>query len=446
MPIDRIFVDPTLDIYKKMLKECEDKGCDSENCNQMKSILNRINELANNLDDFNEFNGKVIEENLYANFSKYYTLALQGLYQQSNNSTTSDESYLQTTLNAYKDAIKRIEEENKKLSSKAKEQENTLDINSFTENEAKLIIERNQKLIDSIQKVINIGEQDGISYPKFLTLMIENGFDKLLEGSFVVKDLLEDDIIKADILYKNNIEKQIAKEKLELFNSLAKQYNTKVPDALHFQFESEKIDYKYCKDLLVFNEIETRTKDILDDINLWTISYHKNAMFLKEFSSIPKIERKKHIKRNQNLLPGIITEKVRLLKEYFNLTLEDSLQSNTFEWVVKSNNITLSMELVLFLIKEAFPQCKPLSSLNSDSILKREEIYNSNKDSNPELYAITRRQRDYYNHKYGNGSFEAKFSNFNYNCINNDTNEDGTPVSNAKKWDWEEFISNIKLI
>ncbi|HOD88286.1 MAG: hypothetical protein KBG30_04510 [Bacteroidales bacterium] len=58
MAIDRMMLDPTLDTYRKMLKDLQEQNITGEDMDKMAEIIARMEQLGNELSDINDFLGK----------------------------------------------------------------------------------------------------------------------------------------------------------------------------------------------------------------------------------------------------------------------------------------------------------------------------------------------------------------------------------------------------
>ncbi|MDI9535710.1 MAG: hypothetical protein QM212_06975 [Bacteroidota bacterium] len=55
MAIDRMILDPTLDTYRKMLKDLQEQNITGEDMDKMAEIIARMEQLGNELSDINDF-------------------------------------------------------------------------------------------------------------------------------------------------------------------------------------------------------------------------------------------------------------------------------------------------------------------------------------------------------------------------------------------------------
>lgn len=230
MPIDPAMLDATLGTFRTMAKEINDKGISSEVVDKMNATLARMETLGQEMSDYTDFSGKMMNENLYGQFSDYYGKALATEAQSSQDENGYDDAtLLKQTVDALKDAIKRIEDGKKDAIAEANKMRvvegtkmfkgmldrgnagigmTAKEFNKFeklsgvnldkeaeniqAEQEANLSRHSNAHEIDvdfktalltePLQKLIDLGEQPGMTLPKFLTIQIEKGLDKAAQG------------------------------------------------------------------------------------------------------------------------------------------------------------------------------------------------------------------------------------------------------------------------
>ncbi|HPL04960.1 MAG TPA: hypothetical protein PLG05_07265 [Bacteroidales bacterium] len=80
MAIDKNMLDPTLNSYRNMLTDLQNKKISGEDMDKMAEIIARMEQLGNELSDINEFFGIVTKENLFQKFTDYYTKAVTSQY------------------------------------------------------------------------------------------------------------------------------------------------------------------------------------------------------------------------------------------------------------------------------------------------------------------------------------------------------------------------------
>ena len=111
MGLDPMFADAILGTFRNMSKELKDKDISGEDFDKMNSYLNRMEELAQKHDDMNEFNGIVMQENLYGKFSDHYGRALSAASSAQYSvggaiyDDAADQKLLKQTVDAYRNSI-----------------------------------------------------------------------------------------------------------------------------------------------------------------------------------------------------------------------------------------------------------------------------------------------------------------------------------------------------
>ena len=80
MAIDKNMLDPTLDTYRNMLTDLQNKKISGEDMDKMAEIIARMEQLGNELSDINEFFDIVTKENLFQKFTDHYTKAVTSQY------------------------------------------------------------------------------------------------------------------------------------------------------------------------------------------------------------------------------------------------------------------------------------------------------------------------------------------------------------------------------
>lgn len=98
MAIDSIYINPTLDIYKNMLKDIQSQNKQGEDVDKMIEIIKRMEQLASELSDINDFMGIAMQEDLYGKFSTHYTKALISQTQANENNNYDVSTYFNKIL------------------------------------------------------------------------------------------------------------------------------------------------------------------------------------------------------------------------------------------------------------------------------------------------------------------------------------------------------------
>ena len=421
MPIDPNMLNPMFDPFRNMLKEVEEKNLTGPDVDKLHELMNRMEQLGQEQDDIMAFNGLIMQENLYGQFSDYYGRALASEAKaKSNEEGNDDATLLKQSIDSLKsaiDTIKKSYEESINLAKNKKTREdNSVEV---------AILSDPTLIIKGIQDVIDLAEQPGMTLPRFLKLQMEKGLDKAMEGSVVARNgqkyILEATVSNPTSPY--HIEKET--KKLEAFDELASKNKFNLPNSKELSFIHRDIDYQYANDIAVWEEITKRWESIIFDLSFWSLSYCKIAPYIIPWRNYD--DPVAATIKTQKTAPGILKQKERLFQKYFGISFLDIFKHETFKWAVKYNYIPDSQEYIEFLIEKVYPQCKPFNDLPSDATKIREDYYKGNKDANPDTYKILERYKNFYDKYFGDGRYESKFGKI--------------PPTNsgAKPWDMNTF-------
>jgi len=475
MPIDPFILDSILGTFKNMVEDCKSKNISGEDFDAMSKCYDRMVELGQSTDDMNIFNGTVMQENLYGKFSDHYSRALSAQAKAASSSGGSggydDGALLKQNINALKDAIKRLEDNYNDMLNRASSEyseaqnEKGLDMLGRTQKkifdkeggfdkvkkiigdantEAKKqtpnmfdntveveVLNNPEPLIKGIQKVIDLGEQPGMSYPSFLRLMIETGVDKAMEGTGVMRKgqvyLLE----FTEAAPSNPYYIESAKRKIEAFDKLAAGNRFGVPDMKELNFANDDIDREFEPQTKMWEAIKHLWEKMIWDLSDWSLSYCSFAPKIKPWADAPDpVEATIH---TQETSPGVFKEYEKLFAKYFGLSFMDIFKHPTFAFEVEKSYLWISQELMEFLIEEVYSQCNPFNRLPNPIIEKRGSFYpfpnhNTDRQMNPDLHLPNWRLRDFYNKTFGAGRYESKMevAKKNENVI-------------SAPWNWETF-------
>jgi len=428
MPIDDMMLNPMLDPFRNMLKEVEEKNLSGENYDKMKDALDKMETLGQEHSDIMTFNGALMQENLFSKFSDHYgKLLAESAKKEGEAKGYDDSTLLKQSIDALKNAITEIKrnyqasiDESKKYKS-AKNKKLDQSIENAILNDPTIIIK-------GIEDLIQLGEQEGMTLPKFLRLQIETGLDKAMEGSVVVKNGLQFiyDATTASATTPYSI--LVDKEKLEAFDFLANKSEFNIPNQKELSYLHRDIDYKYRHQIAEWKEIKYRWEQFLSDLSFWSMAYTKIAPYIEPWClADDPIEA---TIKTQKTIPGIFQEELKLFKKYFGMSFLDAFKHQTFKWDIENFHIGESQEYVEFLIEEVFPHCIPFKDLPQEAINKRLAFREENRINNPDTYKAIEKFKLFYDGYFGNGRFIDKFGEIE---VNN---------SNAKPWD----ILNFKYL
>lgn len=463
MPIDPMFLEPTLQTFRSMLQECRDKGYSGDDMTELEKVMSRMETLGQELSDFNVFNATIMNENLYGKFSDYYGRLLSNASKKEytdGTKTYDDASLLKTSLDALRNAIELLKKNYQDTINLAKADKNQLlqqtntaldyaqqsgaygniskgDVEAIKHQASKNIDESYDKspdmydssvetailnnpelIIKGIEDVIHLGEQDEMTFPRFLRLQMELGLDKAMEGTIVARNgqqyLYEFNLAQA--FSPHYIEKE--KRKLQKFDELAARHKFKTPNIKELNYAYQEIDREFERDIAVWNEIKRRWEDLLWDLSFWSLSYCSFAPYIQPWSmSANPVE---STIQTQKTNPGIFKQREALFLKYFNLSFMDIFKHPTFIWDVKYHLMDYSQEFVEFLIEQIYPNCRPFNDLPKELIERRASFHKKDRQSedrenNPEKHLLTERFRDFYDNKFGNGRYLARFGEITKN-------------------------------
>lgn len=474
MPIDPMMLDAMLNTFRGMAKEIEDKGLQGEDVDKMNATLARMEQLGQELSDLNEFNGMVMQENLYGTFSDHYGKALSAQAQNSQSEGGYDDSaLLKQTLDALKDAVKRIkegkaqaiataesysEEESMKmgleyLKRNSDQFGNITEAQGFDQktNEALAEARENDQndqakrselinaemdalfdekaLIEPIEDLIRLGEEPGMTLPLFLKIQIEKGMDKAMEGSAVTRAGLDYNLDWANAMMLNPYEIQEAKENIRIYDEMASTAPFNIPDSLQLTLADNKVEWELEPKKIYWNELKDRFFNILDHLHSLVIA---NSQFFPSYSPYTMMatynEKKEHAEYIKNCLPGIMKEEEKLLEKYFGVSFLDMFKHEIFIWEVENYHIWYSQEYAEFLKNTVYPEVVPLEFLSSETVGRFEnEFHGKGNQSNPEAHKHEERVVAMMNAKFGEGYYEKKFGRAEFE------------QSTAKPWDLNSF-------
>lgn len=220
MPIDPMISDAMLGTFRNMAQECKDRGLSGDDFDKMCETLARMKELVQTHDDKNAFNGQLVQENLFANFSDHYGRALNVQAQEASGGESGDGyddgALLKHSLNALRNAVKSIrdakqqaiqesadydpqkaidqglayaernkeklgldddmykhgggEENVKKLAAEHLQNELKTKPNAYDNTAEIEALINDEALTKPIEDIIALGEEEGMTFPRFLRL------------------------------------------------------------------------------------------------------------------------------------------------------------------------------------------------------------------------------------------------------------------------------------
>lgn len=347
MAIDKMQSDAMLNTFRQMLADCKAKGYSGESFDKMCSIMNEMEKLSKEMNDFAAFSAKLTTGGYFANFSNEYGRLLSNTASKttSNTSTYDDNALLQQTIQSYEVSLK-----------------------SFENNKDKDVLTK------AIQDVIKLGKS-GINYPTFLRLMIEQGLDKAMEGSMLNRKYLLEDLKLAQKTIQPAWERK-AKAIVDKYDEMAAQSKLHIPNSSLFNLERFKIESDHEADVRRYDHIRNLGQTILMDIHWWVDAYTKFAPTDERYKGQTESETIKNIERIKNTYSGKIKATVDILEQNYELQFKDLFKHESFDAEYRSNRFNYTSEYIKFIKDDVFPQCIPLKHADEALIKKAEILYN----------------------------------------------------------------------
>ncbi len=455
MPIDPMLADPMLMTYRNMMQEIEDKGVTGEYRDTMRSTLDRMEQLVQELDDINTLTGTMMNENLYVKFSDAYGRclgALGGAGEKQNPDDYDDGALLTQNLDALRESIRAIKagkQEAIDISNSHNAEENaayTIDYLSrnqqqmgtnFSDGELKQmkstatkaakkkqqqnpeyysnaqeidVLFNEQKLIQPIEEVIALGEQPGMTFPRYLRIQIEKGLDKAMEGSSLTRDTLEFQLGQIRSNPSSPYQLEETQKVLDGFNTLAAAAPFGVPDSLEFNLLWNKIEHEYAPIYAKWEAIKRKWEQIISRLDEWITAHTRFAPYMYPWELITDpAAKRKAIEQSQDCMPGELKVLERMFHDYFGLTVNDIWTHETFVHEVQYDYLTESQEYITFLRDKVYPACQPFQHPNSALIAECERLYENKLMTNPNVHNVGERLKNHYNNTFGEGRYEAKY-------------------------------------
>lgn len=399
MPIDKTSADAMLDTFRNMMNDCREKGYSGEYFDKMQEAMNRMEELALQMDDVMSFSGAMMQEDLYMKFSNNYTRVLTAAYKSDFDPNApydekADATLMKQSLTAYKDAIKQIragKEQAKSISAEPG------DID---------ILYKEEQLIKSIQDVIDLGES-GISYAEWCRLIIEKGYDKALEGSVLSRDTLEFQYKNALAAAISPYHIQAAKRKLDLFDQMKNESKIGMPDPFRFQLKCDIIDWELEPEMFKWDWIEDKWEKLYERLEEWIMSYTSMAPYIFPWNqhSNPHAS----VKQSQACVPGILRAYEKMCQNYFGMNIQQMFEHPSFMWQVQYGYFSYSKVFTLFLFNEVLPLCFPNAVPPKELVSKAEKFYNDKLIYRPDTSSAYYRMKVVFDEKFGEGEYVRRF-------------------------------------
>jgi hypothetical protein len=423
MPIEAMYTDAMLGIFRNMLKESVDKGLSGENLDGMRMSLDRMEKLAGEMDDFSAYSATLTTENLFGKFSDYYSRLLAGAAKSSYDTNSpydenADKALLNQTLQAYRDTIKSLQSSKEQAKEMKGDEASDVDV-----------LFKDKIITDAIEKVISLGES-GLSYPDFLRTVLELGLDKAMEGSVATREGL---VFLHDFQVGFSFSPYLIEQQklyIDLFDEMKKTASFGVPDIMKFNLGCEKADLVIKPKIDKWNAIVHRRDELIFDLYDWILSYTSMAPHIEPWSLAPNpVE---SVIETQDCNPGKIKVKEKIVQRYWGMNFTDLLKHEAMSWEVKYHYFYWSQEMMDLLVKEVYPVCLPFNKPSAELISKMEKIYKEKRFGNPELILARKRTEACFDGFFGKGEYERRFPF-----------KDTYPPAIAAPWDFEKFIRSI---
>jgi hypothetical protein len=322
-----------------------------------------------------------------------------------------------------KSKAKAIKKQTKEDVQKAKAEKPNMDTNA---KEIEVLFE-DELITEPIEALIALGEEEGMTLPRFLRVQMEKGMDKAMEGSILQRNgyVFLYEFNKAQSYNPHYIEKN--KRQIEMYDELASKSKFGVPNSKELTQRDLRIDYEFDLPIATWDAIVKSWENLLDDLAHWSLAYTPSAPFAYPWGLYQPPARPPAIKKSQDITPGIFKQKERLFQKYFGLSFMDVFKHETFKYKVDSKHISESQEFVEFLIEKVYPQCKPFNDLDEDATKERDDLHTQKRTLNPEISEPMKTFRSFYDGKFGEGRFLSKFGPI------------VDPETNAAPWNWDSF-------
>lgn len=470
MPIDEFILTPMISPYENMIKDVEARGISGAEVEELKTQYNRLLELGQEHSDIGAFTGACMQEDLYTKLSDSYSRALSSQAQQSTEDAANnydDAALLKQTVDALKMAIselKRAKDEALEEAAKdpkanlaaesefamryaaehgidmqgasAQDVENSVSSEidatlaekpAAYDNTAEVeALDSSSDIIPALEALIALGEEDGMTLPKFLTIQIEQGLDKAAEGAGATRDGLEYNLgwAKASAISPHHIME--TEEKLKVFDELTEKQEFGVPNWTEFKWARQDVEYRNEPNKIKWAEITDRWNTLLDNLSYWALAHCSFAPYVEPWKMLPPSKKAEAILQDKDTYPGIFKERERLLEKYFGVQLKDIRNHETFQWAVQKNHLSYSEAYVSFLLDKIYPACIPCQHLSSELVQEKEAFYKEGREINPHGHWPVIRVQKYYDKKFGEGRYLSKFGQI------------PVPPSDAAPWKNEE--------
>lgn len=401
MPIDTFISDAMLGTFRTMLQECRDKNLSGDDFDAMAAALARMEQLGQEMDDTAAYSGMLLQEGLFMKFSDHYSKLLSSAAKQSAINETgvydqnTDTQLLENTLQAYRDAVKNIKAQKSQVKDMMGRHAADADV-----------LFKDQLIINSIEAVINLGES-GISYPRFLSQLIELGLDKAMEGSVVTGEGLQYSLDAAKATSANPFYIKKEEEKSALHKKLTGASPFKVADNFQFQLGCEKIDWTYEPEIKKWNKIKQGREKTIFYLDEWITAYCSFAPHIEPWAAAANP--KAAVIESQDCVPGKLRVWETINQRYFGMSIKELVKHSSFSWDVEYHWMHWSQEYLEFLFFNVEPACQPFQQPDAALISVAEKMHNENLKFNPNMDQPTHRFAGFFDNYFGVGEFVKRY-------------------------------------
>lgn len=400
MPIETTMLDAMLGTFRNMMRECRDKNMQGDDIDSMQSAMDRMEQLGREMSDFGAFSGQMMQEGLFTRFSDHYGKALAAEAQKQYGVSgpyddATDKRLLQQSIDAYKDAIVRLKE-NKEATRKMMAHASDADV-----------LIKDKAIEDAVNKVIALGEQQHITYAEFLCAMMEQGLDKLMEGSTTSRDAQVYLLEAAKATASSSYEIQKEEDKLKLYDELSAASPVKVPPALMYALGCEQIEWQHAPAIKKWNRQKDAWQKAVFLLDEWITAYCSFAPYIEPWAAAK--DPKASVEESQSCVPGKLRVWEKINKRYFGTSLPGMFKHESFAWDVQHHWMYWSQEYMNFLLQEVEPACIPFRQPNAGLIKKAEYFHNEKKKINPNVGEPALRYAKYFDSYFGSGEYAKRF-------------------------------------
>ena len=331
MPIPKAYADTVLSSFRDKAKECIIKGFSGPAFNDMIHALNRMEQLAHDLDNFSEFSKLIMQENLQLRFRKSYSQIFVPVKKVEDD----EKKLLQLALIPFEDAVKKFEKAIQDHTLNGKES-------------VKLSI-KNKFVTSILKKSIVLGKSSD-TLPEFLTQITKNEWDKAINGHIAIRSYIQDELELSEIMdtppvINKNIERLVA------FDEIADNSPYRITDPIEFYLAEEVIEWKWAPEIHKWNHILRQIKKIFKTLEDWIDSYSYFAVHDYRWTVAGNINKtRRNIRKTQGCNPGIFKERLRILDECFGISWRDVEHHEVFTYWRNSDGFPYTPERVQLLI------------------------------------------------------------------------------------------------